>query len=134
MAAVLRVSQCRVRVPQSHVVDLIISLNGIMPTLPTTGDVSLSGEDKPPNYFIYRPPAVQLQPVPSMDHRDRIPCDMEDDDTDDDDDGLLQEHHNVEEDHHSWLGGTTALKFLAAGGVAGTGQSYTTHPMTTDFV
>src|SRR5712671_4678911 len=27
---------------------------------PYPGDVSLSAEDKPPNYLIYRPPAVQL--------------------------------------------------------------------------
>lgn len=89
-----------------------------MPTLPMPGDVSLSAEDKPPDHLIYRPPAVQLQPVPSMNHK-RTPIDLEDDD-----DSLLQEHHHIEEDHHYWFGGTTALKYLAAGGVAGTGQTF----------
>jgi solute carrier family 25 phosphate transporter 23/24/25/41 len=43
---------------------------------------------------------------------------------------LLQEHHHVEDEHHNWLGGTTALKFLAAGGVAGAGQRlFCTHPL-----
>jgi hypothetical protein len=45
-----------------------------------------------------------------------------DDGDDDTDDDLLQEHHHME--HHNWLGGTTALKFLAAGGVAGAGQRF----------
>jgi solute carrier family 25 phosphate transporter 23/24/25/41 len=98
-----------------------------MHTLPTPGDVSLSAEDKPPNYLIYRPPAVQPQQVPSMDH-DRTPSGSENDDVDDDDDddGLLQEHHNIEGDHHGWLAGMTALKFLVAGGVAGAGQPHPT--------
>ena len=43
---------------------------------------------------------------------------------DDDDDDLLPEHHHMEDEHHNWLGGTTALKFLAAGGVAGAGQRF----------
>ncbi|KAF8505614.1 mitochondrial carrier [Russula emetica] len=71
------------------------------------GDVSLSAEDKPPNYLIYRPPATTA--------------------TDDDDD-LLQEHPHVEDEHHNWLGGTTALKFLAAGGVAGAVSRTSTAP------
>src|SRR5579863_1453986 len=105
----------------SRVVDLTIWLTGLMHTPPTPGDVSLSAEDRPPNYLIYRPPAVQLQQVPPMDHG--IPSGSENDDVDDDDDdGLLQEHHDIEDDHHSWLGGSMALKFLAAGGVAGAGQ------------
>jgi len=45
-------------------------------------------------------------------------------DDDDDDDDLLPEHHHMEDEHHNWLGGTTALKFLAAGGVAGAGQRF----------
>jgi len=107
----------------THVANLTIWLTGIMPTLPTPGDVSLSAEDKPPDYLIYRPPAVQLQPVPSTSHK-RTPILSENDDADDDDDDdLLQEHH-IEHDHHYWFGGTTALKFLAAGGVAGAGQRH----------
>ena len=133
-AAVPRVSQWRVRVPKiargrlDHLVDWHLH------TLPTPGDVSLSAEDKPPDYLIYRPPAVQLQQVPSMDH-DRTPSSSENDDVDDndddDDDGLLQEHHNIEDSRHSWLGGMTALKFLVAGGVAGAGQL---HPTIADLI
>jgi solute carrier family 25 phosphate transporter 23/24/25/41 len=117
--------------PTSHASGLTIWLTGIMPTLPTPGDVSLSAEDKPPNHLIYRPPAVQLQQVPSVDH-DRTPSRSENDDADDDDDGLFQEHHN--DDHHSWLGGMTALKFLMAGGVAGAGQRHSPHPTIADIV
>ena len=94
-----------------------------MHTRPTPGDVSLSAEDKPPNYLIYRPPAVLLQQVP----HDRAPSGSENDDVDDDDDdddGLLQEHHTVEDDRHGWVGGMAALKFLVAGGVAGAGQPH----------
>lgn len=97
-------------------VDLIVS---VFTPAPYPGDVSLSAEDKPPNYLIYRPPAVQLPSVPSM-HHDTTPNDA--DDSDDADDDLLHEHHHMEDEHHNWLGGTTALKFLAAGGVAGAGQ------------
>lgn len=54
--------------------------------------------------------------APPLDH-DLSPTDSEDDDHD-----LIEEHHHIEDDHHGWLGGMTALKFLAAGGVAGAGQ------------
>lgn len=64
-----------------------------------------------------------------MDHDPR-PSDAGDVDDDEDDDLLLEEHHHIEDDHHSWLGGATALKYLAAGGVAGTGQ--TLHASTTN--
>jgi hypothetical protein len=99
---------------------------GFTPAL-YAGDVSLSAEDKPPSYLIYRPPAVpvQLPHVPSM-HHDTTPNDADDGDDDDDDVDLLQEHHHMD----NWLGGTTALKFLAAGGVAGAGQRlFCTHPL-----
>ncbi|KAI0307316.1 mitochondrial carrier domain-containing protein [Multifurca ochricompacta] len=49
-------------------------------------------------------------------------------DDDDDDDDLVEEHHHIEDDHHSWLGGTTALKFLVAGGVAGAVSRTSTAP------
>ncbi len=52
--------------------------------------------------------------APPLDH-DLSPTDSEDDDDHD----LIEEHHD---EHHGWLGGMTALKFLAAGGVAGAGQ------------
>lgn len=79
------------------------------------GDVSLSAEDKPPNYLIYRPP-VMTAPLP-LDH-DLSPTDSENDHDHD----PVEEHHHIEDDHHGWLGGTMALKYLAAGGVAGAGQ------------
>jgi hypothetical protein len=53
-----------------------------------------------------------------LDH-DISPTDSEDDEHEHD---LIEEHHQIEEDHHGWLGGMTALKFLAAGGAAGAGQ------------
>ena len=82
------------------------------------GDVSLSAEDKPPDYLIYRPPVMKA--APPLDH-DLSPTDSEEDDHDHDHD-LIEEHHHAEDDHHGWLGGMTALKYLAAGGVAGAGQ------------
>jgi solute carrier family 25 phosphate transporter 23/24/25/41 len=115
-----------------NLVGLTIWLTGIMHTLPTPGDVSLSAEDKPPNRLIYRPPVVHLKATPSMDH-DRMPSDSEHDDADDNDhDDLLHEHH-LEDEHHNWLGGMTALKFLAAGGVAGAGQRHFPRPATADL-
>ena len=51
---------------------------------------------------------------------DLSPTDSEDDHDHDHD--LIEEHHHIEDDHHGWLGGMTALKYLAAGGVAGAGQ------------
>jgi solute carrier family 25 (mitochondrial phosphate transporter), member 23/24/25/41 len=86
----------------------------------STGDVSLSAEDKPPVYLIYRPPAIEW--VPPIEHVIR-PSDTEDVDDNEDNDLLLEGHHHIEDDHHGWLGGTTALKYLAAGGVAGAGQT-----------
>jgi hypothetical protein len=115
----------------SHIVGLTTWLTGVMPSLLTPGDVSLSAEDRPPKYLIYRPPAVQLQQGPSSPDRTPIDSGNDDgDDDDDDDDGLLHVHH-VEGDHHGWLGGETALKFLAAGGVAGAGQIFS-HPTIAD--
>ncbi|KAI9448192.1 mitochondrial carrier [Lactarius indigo] len=82
------------------------------------GDVSLSAEDKPPNHLIYRPPVMTAAPL--LDH-DLSPTESEHDDDHD----LIEEHH---EEHHGWLGGMTALKFLAAGGVAGAVSRTATAP------
>ena len=49
-----------------------------------------------------------------MDHK---ASHIEDDDEDYDDE------YEEEEPHHNWLGGSTAVKFLLAGGVAGAGTS-----------
>lgn len=77
--------------------------------------MSLSAEDKPPDYLIYRPPVMTTAPPLDL---DLSPTDSEDDHDHD----LIEEHHHIEDDHHGWLGGMTALKYLAAGGVAGAGQ------------
>ena len=77
--------------------------------------MSLSAEDKPPDYLIYRPPVMTTPPPLDP---DLSPTDSEDDHDHD----LIEEHHHIEDDHHGWLGGMTALKYLAAGGVAGAGQ------------
>ncbi|KAH9006979.1 mitochondrial carrier [Lactarius hatsudake] len=82
------------------------------------GDVTLSAEDKPPNHLIYRPPVMTA--APSLDH-DLSPTESEHDDDHD----LIEEHHD---EHHGWLGGMTALKFLAAGGVAGAVSRSATAP------
>ena len=72
------------------------------------GDVSLSAEDKPP-------PFVANRPIPSeaatVDHL--YPDVGEDDDF---------EEYDVQEEHHNWLEGHAAIKFLAAGGIAGAGE------------
>ncbi|KZT20402.1 mitochondrial carrier [Neolentinus lepideus HHB14362 ss-1] len=67
------------------------------------GDVSLSAEDRPP-------PSYKAPDAVLVDH-DNAPAD-----SNDDDDHALEEY---EEEHHSWLGGSTATKFLLAGGIAG---------------
>jgi solute carrier family 25 phosphate transporter 23/24/25/41 len=72
------------------------------------GDVSLSAEDKPPEPASYKVitskqvdgQALNLEPDGDYDH--------------------LQEDERIE--HHHFLEGHTALKFLFAGGVAGTGM------------
>jgi solute carrier family 25 (mitochondrial phosphate transporter), member 23/24/25/41 len=35
------------------------------------------------------------------------------------------EEYDVEEEHHNWLEGHSAIKFLAAGGIAGAGEQCT---------
>ena len=68
--------------------------------------VSLSAEDKQPDYLIYRPPVMEA--APPLDH-DLSPTDSEEDDHDHDHDhDLIEEHHPAEDDHHGWLGGMTA--------------------------
>ncbi|KAI0353621.1 mitochondrial carrier [Trametes cingulata] len=74
------------------------------------GDVSLSAED-----LSLEPPPVstaskEIPPIP-VDHRS--PYEDEEDDEEYDDEYEEEEHH------HSWLGGSTAVKFLLAGGIAG---------------
>ncbi|RPD67207.1 mitochondrial carrier [Lentinus tigrinus ALCF2SS1-7] len=73
------------------------------------GDVTLSAED----LSLGQPPIAssskEAQAIP-VDHN--LPYEDEEDD-----DGDFEEYE--EEPHHSWLGGSTAVKFLLAGGIAG---------------
>ncbi|EPQ59905.1 hypothetical protein GLOTRDRAFT_34751 [Gloeophyllum trabeum ATCC 11539] len=72
------------------------------------GDVSLSAEDRP-----------HAAPIGYKAHtgRDQLVDYALESSGDEDDDNLAPEEY--EEEHHSWLGGTTAVKFLLAGGIAG---------------
>lgn len=79
------------------------------------GDVSLSAEDKPPSNTSPPTPVtsmattqVTLPPLP-VDHSYSQQTEEE---------GPEVEVYE-EEEHHSWLGGSTAVKYLLAGGVAG---------------
>ena len=74
------------------------------------GDVSLSAEDKPPPFTANRPIHSDTAATLPVDHS--YPDVGEDGDF---------EEYDVEE-HHSWLEGHAAMKFLAAGGIAGAGE------------
>ena len=76
------------------------------------GDVSLSAEDKPPPFAVNRPIHSETAATLPIDHS--YPDVGEDGDF---------EEYDVEE-HHSWLEGHAAIKFLAAGGIAGAGELY----------
>jgi hypothetical protein len=78
--------------------------------LVSQGDVSLSAEDKPPPFAIIRPIPAEATSL-LVDH---MSSDMDDDDT--------LEGYGEEEEHHNWLEGHSAIKFLAAGGIAGAGE------------
>ncbi|KAI0677578.1 mitochondrial carrier [Trametes maxima] len=73
------------------------------------GDVTLSAEDLSLDSPATTPVSKDTPPVP-VDHRS--PYDAEDEDEE-------FEEYEEEEPHHSWLGGSTAVRFLLAGGVAG---------------
>ncbi|KAI0269139.1 mitochondrial carrier [Gloeopeniophorella convolvens] len=64
------------------------------------------------------------QPAPTADHG----LSPNQGDDEDDEDFFDEDDHGEEEEHHSWLGGTTALKFLGAGGVAGAVSRTSTAP------
>lgn len=74
------------------------------------GDVSLSAEDISSN----RPPSPPQKEVPAalVDHQEM--------DDDDEHDEYSEGQH--EEEQHGILGGSLAVKFLLAGGVAGAGK------------
>ena len=74
------------------------------------GDVTLSAEDLPLKQS-HAVPSIDVEPIP-VDHQSPY-------EDDEDDIGYDEEE---EEPHHSWLGGSTAVKFLLAGGVAGAGE------------
>ncbi|KAI0661025.1 mitochondrial carrier [Cubamyces menziesii] len=73
------------------------------------GDVSLSAEDLSIDQPHVLPVPKDVPPLP-VDHRPPYDDDEEDDE---------YEEYEEEEPHHSWLGGSTAVKFLLAGGIAG---------------
>ncbi|TFK91496.1 mitochondrial carrier [Polyporus arcularius HHB13444] len=72
------------------------------------GDVMLSAED----LSLGHPPIAS-----SSKEYQAIPVDHDSPYEDEDDDDHLEDYD--EEPHHSWLGGSTAVKFLLAGGIAG---------------
>ena len=72
------------------------------------GDVSLSAEDKPPPFAVNRPIHSETAATLPIDHS--YP-------------DVGEEEYDVEE-HHNWLEGHAAIKFLAAGGIAGAGELY----------
>ncbi|KAF7798945.1 hypothetical protein EIP86_010173 [Pleurotus ostreatoroseus] len=79
------------------------------------GDVSLSAEDMSPTRP-YHPPVKHASHQVPVDYEED---DLEEDEELDDDDYYLEGED--EEEPHSWIGGSTAAKFLLAGGVAGAG-------------
>jgi hypothetical protein len=72
------------------------------------GDVSLNAEDRPHPETHHEAGEVHSANVDFVS------------DDDDEDDFEHEDEHEHESTHH-WLGGTTALKFLLAGGIAGAG-------------
>jgi solute carrier family 25 phosphate transporter 23/24/25/41 len=86
------------------------SLHPTQSNLLSLGDVSLSAEDKPPPFTANRPIHSDAAATLPVDHS--YPDVGEDGDF---------EEYDVEE-HHSWLEGHAAMKFLAAGGIAGAGE------------
>ena len=78
------------------------------------GDVTLSAEDMSLSRLHYSPTKPTAGPA-SVDYED------EDDDFDIDEDDFYAQG-GEEEEHHDWFVGSTAAKFLLAGGIAGAGQ------------
>ncbi|KAH9853514.1 mitochondrial carrier [Lenzites betulinus] len=74
------------------------------------GDVTLSAEDLSLDQPHATPIPKDVPPLP-IDHRSSYDDEEEDEDFDDD--------YEEEEPHHGWLAGSTAARFLLAGGVAG---------------
>ncbi len=77
--------------------------------------MSLSAED----LSLDQPRVLPIpKDVPSVPIDHRSPYGDEDDDDDE-----YDEEYEEEEPHHTWLGGSTAARFLLAGGVAGAGKT-----------
>ncbi|KAI0092006.1 mitochondrial carrier [Irpex rosettiformis] len=75
------------------------------------GDVTLSAEDMSMDCLSQPPVKQEVLPVP---------MDYESDDFDDEDEYVEDDYFPHEEDeHHDWFVGSTAAKFLLAGGIAG---------------
>lgn len=76
------------------------------------GDVTLSAEDMSMDRSS-QPPVRQ----------EALPVDYESDDFDGEDDYVEDDYYpNEDEEHHDWFLGSTAVKFLLAGGIAGAGK------------
>lgn len=82
-------------------------------TLFPLGDVSLSAEDKPP--------FAPVRSMPSASQQTPIPVDQTSPHAEEDDG--FDDYDDEDEEPHGWLEGHAALKFLAAGGIAGAGTS-----------
>lgn len=79
------------------------------------GDVTLSAEDMSTTRSYHPPVKHAASPLP-------VDYEVEDDGDDDDDfDDSDLYAFEEEEEHHNWLLGSTAAKFLLAGGIAGAG-------------
>jgi solute carrier family 25 phosphate transporter 23/24/25/41 len=80
------------------------------------GDVSLSAEDKPP--------LIMTTPSPVASMTTTLPPLLVDHSYSQETEEQGQEEVEVceAEEHHGWLGGSTAVKYLLAGGVAGAGE------------
>ncbi|KAI9001053.1 mitochondrial carrier [Trametes punicea] len=76
------------------------------------GDVSLSAEDLSLDQPYVVPLPKEGKDIPP------VPIDHASPYEDEDEDGEYDEYEE-EEPHHSWLGGSTAVRFLLAGGIAG---------------
>ncbi|TFY79868.1 hypothetical protein EWM64_g4142 [Hericium alpestre] len=74
------------------------------------GDVSLSAEDKPPDYVFQVPTTNPPIPVDN----EKLEYDEEEEEE--------EEEEGIGEEQPGWLEGQTALKFLTAGGIAGAGK------------
>lgn len=80
--------------------------------------MTLSAEDLTLDQPHSTPIPNDVPPLP-IDHRSSYDDEEEEEDFDDE--------YEEEEPHHGWLAGSTAARFLLAGGVAGAGRALSRH-------